>query len=133
MRQIITAAAIALSFAAAAPAAAQIVGRNDYGPVGRGNPFIGDSSLGFPGAGREARGLRREIERGRESGQLSSSEARQLRRETRRFGRVARAFGSDGLSASEASFLHASAMALRGRIAVARTRADAPRRRSGRR
>ena len=79
----VTLLAAVYALSSAASAAAQIVGRHDYGPVGRGDPFIGDSSLGSPGHRREVRDIRGRIEDGRESGQLSRREARQLRREDR--------------------------------------------------
>ncbi|HEX8655437.1 MAG TPA: hypothetical protein VF693_09470 [Allosphingosinicella sp.] len=134
MRSLILAAfaAPALAFAAA-PASAQIVGRHDYGPVGRGNPFIGDSSFGLPGFGREVRDIRDRVSDGRESGQLSQAEARQLRRDTRRLVVVGRAYRRDGLSASEAHALHAWALALQSRVNAARLVADRPRTRTSRR
>jgi hypothetical protein len=134
MRLIIAAAVIAFTIAAAAsaPAGAQIVGRHDYGPVGHGDPFIGDSSFGFPGLGREVRDIRGHIEDGRQSGQLSRSEARQLRREARRLGYAGRRYGRDGLSASERSELQSRALALRAAVNAARLTADRPRGRRGR-
>jgi hypothetical protein len=117
----------------AAPAAAQIVGRNDYGHVGRGDPFLPDSSFGFPGLGRELRDIRGDIENARESGQLSRAEARQLRRDARRLGFAGRRYGRDGLSASERSELQARALALRAAVNAARlTAARPPRGRRGR-
>lgn len=130
MRSLIFALVAAL---AAAPAPAQIVGRHDYGPVGRGNPFIGDSSFGWPGFGRDVRDIRGRIRDGRESGQLSPAEARQLRRDARRLMVVGRAYRSDGLSASEAQALQAWALALQARVAAARLAADSPRTRNRRR
>lgn len=115
---------------ATAPASAQIAGRHDYGRVGAGDPFIGDSSFGFPGAGREARDIRGRIEDGVRSGQISRGEARQLRRETRRFGRTARLYRRDGFSDSEVRTLNAWALALRGRVGAARVRTT-PRRGGG--
>ena len=121
-----------LALALSAPAHAQIAGRHDWGPVGTADPFIGDSSLGCPGAGREVRDLRGEIRAGRESGQLSRAEARQLRRETRRFGSAARRYGRDGLSPTEARFLNGWALSLRSAVGAARLRAAAsPPRRAG--
>lgn len=118
---------------AAVPASAQIAGRHDYGPVGQGNPFIGDSSFGWPGVRRDVRDIRDRISDGRESGQLSQAEARQLRRDTRRLAAVGRAYRRDGLSASEAHDLHAWALALQGRVNAARLVADRPRARTSRR
>lgn len=105
---------------AAAPVPAQIVGRHDYGPVGRGNPFIGDSSFGWPGFGRDVRDIRGRIRDGRESGQLSRAEARQLRRDTRRLAVAGRAYRRDGISTSEAHALQAWALALQARVNAAR-------------
>jgi hypothetical protein len=134
MRSLILAAFAALAMAlAAAPAPAQIVGRHDYGPVGRGNPFIGDSSFGWPGVRRDMRDIRDRIDDGRESGQLSQAEARQLRRDARRLAVVGRAYRNDGLSASEAHALHAWALALQSRVSAARVVADRPRTRTRRR
>ncbi|MEA3041760.1 MAG: hypothetical protein QOC65_1249 [Sphingomonadales bacterium] len=130
MRSLILAAFAAL---AAVPASGQIVGRHDYGPVGQGNPFIGDSSFGWPGFGREVRHIRDRISDGRESGQLSPAEARQLRRDTRRLVVVGRAYRRDGLSASEAQALHAWALALQSRVNAARLVTDRPQTRTSRR
>jgi hypothetical protein len=130
VRSLILAALAAL---AAAPASAQIVGRHDYGPVGHGNPFIGDSSFGWPGFGREVRDIRGRIRDGRESGQISQAEARQLRRDARALVVVGRAYRRDGLSASEAQALHAWALALQSRVNAARLVADRPRTRTRRR
>jgi len=117
--------------ASAAPAAAQIVGRNDYGHVGRGDPFLADSSLGSPGAGREARQIRRDIRAGRESGQLSRGEARQLGREARRLGLSARRYRQGGLSVGESRELQMRVLALRSRVAAARLGRERPARRRG--
>jgi hypothetical protein len=124
---------LALAVAATAtPAAGQIVGRNDYGHVARDDPFVGDSSLGAPGAGREARDIRRDIRAGRESGQLSRREARHLRREAKRIGLSARRYRQGGLSIGESRELQLRVLALRGRVSAARLgRERAPRRRGG--
>ena len=128
MRHASFAAFLVVALGVAAPVGAQIAGRHDYGPVGGGDPFIGDSSFGYPGGGREARDIRGRIRDGVASGQLSRSEARELRRDTRRLGRAARIYRRDGLSASEARALSAWALALRGRISAARLRSDSGRR-----
>ena len=118
--------------ASTAPAAAQIVGRNDYGHVPRGDPFFGDSGLGGPGAGREALDIRRDIRAGREGGQLSRTEARQLGREAKRIGHSARRYGRDGLSVGESRELQMRVLALRSRVSAARLgRERAARRRGG--
>ncbi|MEA3016629.1 MAG: hypothetical protein QOI38_1351 [Sphingomonadales bacterium] len=133
MRSLIFAAFAPLAMAlTAVPASAQIVGRHDYGPVGQGNPFIGDSSFGWPGVRRDMRDIRDRISDGRESGQLSQGEARQLRRDARRLAIVSRAYRRDGLSASEAHALHAWALALQSRVNAARL-VDRPRTRTSRR
>jgi hypothetical protein len=119
MRAFLIAAALV---AAAAPASAQIAPRHDYGPVGRSDPFLGDGRLPGPSIGSELRDLRGKIRDGRESGQLTRREARQLNRETRRVGAVARRYGRDGLSASEARFIEARLLALRGSVSSARLR-----------
>ena len=116
----------------AAPAGAQIVGRNDYGHVGRGSPFLPDSSFGIPGLGRELRDISGDIRDARESGQLSRAEARQLRRDARRLGFAGRRYGRDGISASERAELHARALALRAAVNAARLTAERPRGRRGR-
>jgi hypothetical protein len=116
----------------AAPAGAQIAGRHDYGPVGSSDPFLPDSSFGFPGLGRELRDIEGHIEDGRQSGQLSRTEARQLRRDARRLGFAGRRYGRDGLSASERSELQARALALRAAVNAARLTTDRPRGRRGR-
>ena len=120
MRHFLIAAAFVLTFATAGKA--QIAGRHDYGRVGAGDPFIGDSSFGFPGAAREARDIRGRIKEGVRSGQISRGEARQLRRETRRFGRTARLYRRDGITAPEVRMLTAWARALRGLVGPARLR-----------
>jgi hypothetical protein len=117
--------------ASAAPAAAQIVGRNDYGHVPRGDPFFGDSGLGGPGAGREAQDIRRDIRAGRDSGQLSRAEARQLGREAQRIGLSARRYRRDGLSAGESRELQMRVLALRSRVSAARLGRERPSRRRG--
>jgi hypothetical protein len=124
--------AIAALLLAAAPASAQIAPRHDYGPVGASDPFLGDGRGPGPGIGRELRDVRGKIREGRETGQLSRREARQLDRETRRIGRVARRYGRDGLSASEARFIEARLLALRGSVSAARLGPDAPRTRGRR-
>ena len=112
--------ALALLALAAAPAAAQIAGKHDYGPVPLSSPFLPDSSLPAPPLGKQLRDIDRRIENARESGRLSGREARRLEREARAIGRLARAYGRDGLSPSEASELENRANYLRA--AVGRTR-----------
>jgi len=102
--------------ALAAPAAAQIAGRHDYGPVAPANPFLADSRLPGPGLGRELRDIDRRIERARDGGALSGREARALDREARALGRLARLYGRDGLSPSERAELEARAAYLRDSV-----------------
>ncbi len=100
----------------AAPAAAQIVGRPDFGPVARANPFLPDSRPPGPSAAAEARDLRERIGAAREAGQLSRREARALDREARLIGRLSARYGRDGLSGSERAELETRAAALRARV-----------------
>jgi hypothetical protein len=111
-----SAALLPLAALLAAPAAAQIAGKHEYGPVGAANPFLADSRLPGPGVGRELRDLDRRIDRARESGALDRGEARRLEREARAIGRLADRYGRDGLSASERAELEARAAYLRGAI-----------------
>lgn len=105
-----------LAFALAAPAAAQIAGRHDYGPVPTASPFLADSRLPAPPFGKTLRDIDRRIERARDSGRLSPREARRLDRETRALGRLARRYGQGGLSPSEAAELEARAAWLRDSV-----------------
>jgi len=101
---------------AAEPAAAQIAGKHDYGPVAPANPFLDDSRLPGPGLGKELRDIDRRIENAREAGRLSGREARRLDREARAIGRLARVYGRDGLSPSERAELEARAAYLRDSV-----------------
>jgi hypothetical protein len=105
-----------LAFALAAPAAAQIAGKHDYGPVPAANPFLADSRLPGPGLGKALRGIDRSIDRARDGGRLSGREARQLDREARAIGRLARVYGRDGLSPSERAELEARTAYLRDSV-----------------
>ncbi|MEA3009912.1 MAG: hypothetical protein QOJ91_1604 [Sphingomonadales bacterium] len=93
--------AFALLALAAVPAAAQIAGRHDYGPVPPSSPFLPDSRLPGPGIGREVRDVEGRIDRARKNGSLSRIEARRLDREARAIDRLAELYGRDGLSPSE--------------------------------
>jgi hypothetical protein len=108
--------ALSLVVLAAAPAAAQIAGKRDYGPVASSSPFLEDSRLPGPGVGKELRDIDRRIDRARESGGLSGREARRLEREARAIGRLARRYGKDGLSPSERAELEARAAYLRDSV-----------------
>lgn len=116
--------ALALAASAlAVPAASQIAGKRDYGPVPTSSPFPADSRLPGPGIGREVRDLDGRIERARESGLLSRADARRLGREARAIGRLARVYGRDGLSPSERTELENRARYLRDSIARPRSAA----------
>lgn len=100
----------------AAPAGAQIAGKHDYGPVPVASPFLPDSRLPAPPLGKDLRDIDRSIDRARERGALSGREARQLEREARAIGRLARLYGRDGISPSERAELEARAAYLRGAV-----------------
>ncbi len=97
----------------AAPAAAQIVGRTVYEPIGAADPFLGNGVLPAPSTRDELRDIDRRIDRGRASGTISRREARQLRREARAIARLDRVYRQSGLSSSEQSELQARTLALR--------------------
>ncbi|HEX8240327.1 MAG TPA: hypothetical protein VF574_11365 [Allosphingosinicella sp.] len=109
--------------ALAAPAAAQIAGKRDYGPVPVSSPFLPDSRLPGPGIGRELRDIEGRIDRARDRGDLTRREARGLEREARAIDRLAERYGRDGLSPSERAELENRARYLRD--AVNRPRAGA--------
>jgi hypothetical protein len=111
----------------AAPAAAQIVGRPVYDDVPRMDRLgRADSRLPRPRIRSELRNVDERIDDARDSGRISPREARAYRREARAIASLARRYGRDGLSPSEASELEFRAQALRS--AVAR---PTPPRRSG--
>ena len=115
MRRFALPACVLLALAAA-PAGAQIAGRHDYGPVPVSSPFLEDSRLPGPGIGKRLRDIDRRIDSARESGRLSGREARSLERENRAIGRLARIYGRDGLSPSEAAELDNRANYLSGSV-----------------
>jgi hypothetical protein len=100
----------------AAPAAAQIAGKHDYGPVPVSSPFLPDSRLPGPGIGRDIRDLEGRIDQARDRGGLSRGEARRLEREAHALGRLAQAYGRDGLSPSEHAELQNRAAYLRDAV-----------------
>jgi hypothetical protein len=102
----------------AAPAAAQIAARPDYGDVPR-MDRVGsvDSRLPGPGIGNDLREVRGRIDDARESGRISGREARSYRREARAIGVLASRYGADGLSLWEESELELRAQALRSAVA----------------
>lgn len=100
----------------AAPAGAQIAAKHDYGYVPVSSPFLADSRLPDPPIGKELRDIDRRIDRARDSGALGGREARRLERENRAIGRLARAYGRDGLSPSERAEIEARARYLRDAV-----------------
>ena len=98
------------------PAAAQIAGKPDFGPIPRASPFLPDSSLPGPGIGREVRDLRERIGQAHEAGLISRREARALDREARLIGRLAHRYGRDGLSDAERRELEQRAQAVRAGV-----------------
>ncbi len=106
----------------ASPAAAQIAGKRDYGRVPAASPFLDDSRPPGPAVGKQLRDVDRRIERARDSGQISRREARRLEREARAIGRLARLYGSDGLSPSERAELENRTHYLRDSVASPRPR-----------
>jgi hypothetical protein len=64
---------------------------------------------------------RDDIRAGRSSGQLSKTEARDLRRENARVGDLAASYAKDGTTDSEATFIQAAAEATHGLIVAKRT------------
>ena len=102
--------------AASTPAAAQIVGRPTYGPVGAVDPFLGNGRMPAPSTRDELRDIDRRIDRGRAGGTLMRRETRQLRREARAIGRLDRVYRRDGLSDSERHALQARTLYLRSLI-----------------
>jgi hypothetical protein len=105
-----------LALALTAPAAAQIAGKHDYGPVPAANPFLPDSRLPGPPLGKELRDIDRRIERARDAGRLSGREARRLDREARAIGRLARHYGRDGISPAERAELETRTAYLRDSV-----------------
>ena len=99
-----------------APAAAQIVGRPIYEPVGAADPFLGNGVMPAPSTRDELRDIGRRIDRGRDSGLISRREARQLRREARAIARLDRVYRGSGLSTSERAELQARTFALRSLV-----------------
>lgn len=108
--------ALALAAALQTPAGAQIAGKHEYGPVPAASPFLPDSRLPGPSTGRQVRDLEGRIDRARDRGDLSRSEARRLEREARAIGRLERLYGRDGLSQSERAELEARTNYLRDSV-----------------
>ena len=80
----------------------------------------GDAPLGDGYYQRQLARARDDIDRRRERGELTRSEARQLRREIGRIHATAGWYGRDGFSASELGALELRASELRSRIADGR-------------
>lgn len=79
-------------------------------------PVVGPITVG-----RELDRARRDIERLRDSGELSRSEVKQLRREARRIDAMTERYGRDGFSEFERRELELRASELRNRTATGRT------------
>ena len=117
-----------LATAAATPASAQIAG-SMRGLSG--SPSIrGDIRLPEPAdpglvrgvsVSREVRGVRADIEAGRQAGQLSRSEARALRRESRRIEAMSARFSNGGYTEAEVALLRGRTEALRSATVTKRT------------
>ena len=116
MRPVALSACALLASLAGQPASAQIVGPRPPSDYLAPDPFIGDSRLPGPSAGREVRNIRKHVDRAKESGRISKREARQLNREARLIRRLERRYASDGLSESERRELEARALYLRGAL-----------------
>jgi hypothetical protein len=114
---------------AALPASAQIVG-SMQGLSGRpGNGIRGDILPDQPSdprigpalqIGRQTRSIRASIRAGRESGQLTRSEARSLYREAARISAAGARYGRDGYGPGESGILQARIEGLRGLVAAKR-------------
>ncbi|MBX3594770.1 hypothetical protein [Sphingomonas sp.] len=112
----ITALALSPALAGAAPATAQI-----RDPAGS-NAGWSMPRPALPGVGPDLRQVDRSIRNGRKAGQLSRSEARQLRREERRIAAVEARLARDGLSESEREGLQRQVEALRSVTSARRGR-----------
>ena len=98
------------------PAAAQIVGRPIYEPVGVADPFLGNGVLPAPSTRDELRDIDRRIDRGRDSGLISRREARQLRREARAIARLDRVYRQERAVGPGTRELRARTFALRSLV-----------------
>lgn len=114
MRRLAGLSLLILGVVAAAPATAAITDRYHPPVQPKLSPFVGDSRLPGPDIGRDLLDTRQRIERAREQGRISKSEARSLKREARQIDRLARSYGRDGLSASERSEIETRLLYLRG-------------------
>jgi len=109
--------ALALSSTAHAQFAPQPLPPTGY----RTPPIDGRVNAGMGAIGRELDRARRDIERRRDSGELSRSDAKRLRREVSRIDAMADRYRSDGLSEFERRELELRASELRNRTATGRT------------
>ena len=119
--------------AIAAPGTAQIVGKHDYGDVRMPDRLGPDGRLPRPSPGAEVRDIRGRVGDARDAGAISRREARQLDRQARAIGGLARRYGRDGLSFSEAREIEARSLALRAELAAVQLSRDDRPRRHGRR
>lgn len=115
---------------AAMPAPAQIVGSmrglsGATGPRIRGDIRLPTSAnptvVRSVSVSREVHGVREDIEAGRKAGQLSSNEARALRREAYRIGSMRARFAQCGYSEAEVALLRGRIEALRAAVVMRRT------------
>jgi hypothetical protein len=104
---------------AAAPSAAQFAPTriNTIDPA---RPF-GLDGPSNPSPGRDLRDVRQRIDQGRDAGQLSRREARQLRRQADVIGAAGGRFAQDGLSASERRELAIRTQVLRDQVTATRS------------
>lgn len=77
---------------------------------------------GGPGMASQALKIRKRVEDGRDSGQLSRPEAKALKREARQIGRLSRRYGHGGLSEGERRELQARIDYLNGMVSARRSR-----------
>ena len=106
-------ASIVLALAAGLPGPGQI-----YGPPA---PAPKTSRAALPGVGPEVRTIYKDIQDGREDGQLSRKQGKELRREASAIGDLERRFASDGLSESEQAELRNRTEVLRAVTNVKRS------------
>ena len=114
MRRLAGLSLLILGTIAAAPATAAITDRYHPPVQPKLSPFVGDSRLPGPGIGRDLHDARQRIERAREQGMISRTEARSLKREARQIESLTRRYGRDGLSASERNEIETRLLYLRG-------------------
>lgn len=106
---------VLLLLVAAAPAGAQIAG-TIHGDGWRPPSVAAGSGTPRVGTGAEVADIRGRIDDGRDTGQLTRREARQLRREARQLTTLADRYGQHGLSDAEARELDIRALVLRDQV-----------------